>query len=412
MIRDRTVAGSCALIVVASACSCGGLLSNSGDEPDGSVDTGRLPDAGTEGVGSSEAGPKDAADDLARDGAAPDAATCGALGDTCCGGTSCDGSLICSAGRCSCQSNSNCPDDGTCTSSGQCLVTISGGSAQFYTNSIALDGVSVYWANGGSGSFGAIVKAPLTGGEPHTLSSSLMRPVSLVEGGGFLYWFELKPTLGIIRQGVGGAGLASVVSGESSNAASLVVDGTDVYWTVNTIGASVQKVALTGGMPSTLIAEQTAPTFLALSASDVYWTDTYGLHAISKAGGKPRIITGACPYDCTCADAAFVVDSTNAYCLQPYRGVLEVALATGAITTLVGAPDAMSYPSGIFPEEIAIDADAVYWVSDEGLMSVPKAGGATTTLSTQGGTAIAVNDTSVYWATGTSEGKILMLSPK
>jgi hypothetical protein len=72
----------------------------------------------------------------------------------------------------------------------------------------------------------------------------------------------------------------------------------------------------------------------------------------------------------------------------------------------------MSYPDLILPESIAIDEESVYWVSDDGLLSVSKAGGATTTLSTQSGTAIAVNDTSLYWATGTSEGKILMLTPK
>jgi hypothetical protein len=100
------------------------------------------------------------------------------------------------------------------------------------------------------------------------------------------------------------------------------------------------------------------------------------------------------------------------YCLDLSHGVLKVALAGGMVTTLASAGSEMSYPGGILPEEIAIDEEAVYWASNDGLMSVAKAGGATATLSTQGGTAIAVNNTSVYWATGTSDGKILMLSPK
>jgi hypothetical protein len=415
MIRKSVFPFASTLFVAVPMVACGGIVSNSGGGSDGSIDAHHLTDTGMELTDAGDAGARDATPDTASDGTSPDAATCGLLGETCCGGTTCDGSLMCSAGRCSCQSNSDCPDDGTCNPSGQCLVTVSGGSAQFNTNSIALDGVSVYWANGGSGAYGSIVKAPLGGGAPETLAGSLTMPVSLVVGGGRLYWFESGPTLGIVHQGINGGAVGALVTGPSSTASDLVIDSADLYWIVDTGGATVQEAALAGGTPITLEKEQPDPAFVALGASDVYWSDDDGLYVVSKAGGKSRAVTsvveGDPPYH-ACWGAPIVVDTSNAYCLDLFHGVLKVALAGGAVTTLASAGDAMSYPGGILPELMAIDEDAVYWVSDEGLMSVPKAGGVTTTLSTQAGTAIAVNNTSVYWATGTSEGKILMLSPK
>jgi hypothetical protein len=417
MIRDSTLAFAWSLFVAFPTTACGGEISSSGGQPDGSTADGHEPrDGGMELLDvNKDAGSRDATPDTASDVAPPDVATCGSLGETCCGGTTCDGSLVCSAGRCSCQANSDCPGEGTCTASGQCLVTVSGDSAQFNTNSIALDGLSVYWANGGAGAYGSIVKAPLGGGAPETLASGLTMPVSLVESGGLLYWYESGSSGGsIVHQAIHGGAVGTVIGGPSIDAADLVVDSADVYWTLNTVNWTVQDVALSGGAPSTLANEQSDPFFLALGATNVYWTDDYGLNAVSKAGGTPVTLTGACslPPDCACVDATLVVDSTSAYCLDLFHGVLKVALAGGTVTTLASAGNEMSYPGGILPEEIAIDEEAVYWVSNDGLMSVPKAGGGTTTLSTQGGTAIAVNGTSVYWATGTSEGKIMMLSPK
>jgi hypothetical protein len=418
MIRSSIRALTSTSFIVVCATACGGVVSNSGGQPDGSTDAHQQRDVGTELSDvdiNKDAGSRDATSDTASDGPSPDAATCGSLGETCCGGTTCVGSLICSTGRCSCQSNFECPDDGTCNPSGQCMVTVSGGSAQFNTDSIALDGVSVYWANGGSGAYGSVVKAPLGGGAPETLVSSLTMPLSLVQGGGLLYWYESQPTEGIVHQPINGGAVGTVIAGPSIAAANLVIDSADVYWTYNAVvDGTVQKMALSGGEPSTLVTGLRSPSFLALGASDLYWTDQNGLHMVSKAGGKPGTLAGACadPPNCTCAEAPLVLDSANVYCLDLLHGVLKVALSGGTVTTLASVGNEMSYPGGILPEEIAIDEEAVYWVSNDGLMSVPKAGGATTTLSTQGGTAIAVNSTSVYWATGTSDGKIVMLSPK
>ncbi len=391
------------MLVAAGASACGGLVSITDAGPDGSTDARGRFDTSAPPDGTS---PGDALSDAPSDRLALDAAACGSLGALCCEGAACNGSLVCLAGRCSCKLSSDCPDDGTCTASGQCLVTVSGGAVQFRTNSIALDAHSVYWANGGSGAYGSVVKAPLAGGAPETLAANLTLPVNLVESGGLLYWEEQGPTLGIGRMAVTGGTVEPLISGPPGAARDIAVDTEFVYWTAGSIGGTVQEIGLSGGVPTTLASEQQDPLLLALGSSDVYWSDDYGINVVSKAGGKSRTISSAC------ADAPIVVDTSNVYCLSAFQGVLEVSLAGGTVTTLAPAGDAMSYSGAILPEEIAIDDDTVYWVSYNGLMRVPQAGGATTTLSTQGGTAIAVNDTSVYWATGTSEGKILMLSPK
>jgi hypothetical protein len=215
MIRNFILGFASTLFITVPIAACGGEVTGSGGQPDGSTDTHQQRDVGTKLPDvTQDSGTPDATRDTSRD-VASDAATCGSLGETCCGGTTCDGSLTCSAGRCSCQSNSDCPDEGTCTASGQCLVTVSGGLAQFNTNSIALDDVSVYWANSGSGAYGSIVKAALGGGAPRTLASSLTTPVSLVVGGGRLYWFESGPTLGIVGQAINGGTVETLIAGPS-----------------------------------------------------------------------------------------------------------------------------------------------------------------------------------------------------
>jgi hypothetical protein len=128
----------------------------------------------------------------------------------------------------------------------------------------------------------------------------------------------------------------------------LVVDATSVYWLEQ--DGSVKKVPIGGGSVTALATNQGHPHALAQDSSNLYWTDQEG---------------GA---------------------------VKQIAKGGGAVSTLASGLQS--------PECIAVDGSNVYWI-ENGITSVrkiAKAGGPIATLTTNAtGTALAVNDSGVYY---------------
>jgi hypothetical protein len=282
-------------------------------------------------------------------------------------------------------------------------VTIA--SAQFNPDSIVLDDTRVYWANGGANDFtayGSIVTAPLRGGQPATLAAGLSVPQSLALAGATLYWVEYGAfRIDSMPRSGGKVAIFSLMPADT-----LGIDGTDVYWTSESVVEGfVTRQALTGGSTATLATDPKGAVWIALGASDVYWTpgsQGSSVMTVPKSGGK------ASPVASGCGGTPFAVDEAYAYEVTS-SGVLKCPLGAGTLTALVPETDASAASPAI-----AVDADSVYFATADGLQRVSKAGGGVTTLSTERSTvsAIAVNATSVYWATSGSFGKILMVTPK
>ena len=86
---------------------------------------------------------------------------------------------------------------------------------------------------------------------------------------------------------------------------------------------------------------------------------------------------------------------------------MKVAIGGGSPTILASGLQA--------PYAIALDATTVYWTSDDAVMSVRKAGGATATLAQHdpylAPFGVAVDATSVYWSDSIT-GAVVRLTPK
>ena len=69
-----------------------------------------------------------------------------------------------------------------------------------------------------------------------------------------------------------------------TNATSLAVSPTAVFWTNNCDGCSVLSVPIGGGSPTTIATEQPSPYGLAVDGNHVYWTvGTTGPNSVSSA---------------------------------------------------------------------------------------------------------------------------------
>jgi hypothetical protein len=146
-----------------------------------------------------------------------------------------------------------------------------------------------------------------------------------------------------------------------------------------------------GGSPLVLprLFQSSSPGPIAVDATSVYWFDS-AIPALMKGpldGGATTILASA-------SGDAIAVDATNVYWIADFS-VSKVPIAGGATVILA---------SGLLgPTSIAVDALNVYFTDGsfqggDDIKSVPINGGAVTTITYGTGTSIAVDATSVYWA--------------
>ena len=209
----------------------------------------------------------------------------------------------------------------------------------------------------------------------------------------------------------GGQCLDPLVS-VASNAYSLAVDGTSVYFT-NPDEGTVMKTPLGGGPAVTLASGQAAPLAVAVDDTRVYWanegTSTSGrtdgaILSIAKDGSAPAVTLASNQS----SPASITIDGTQVYWTN--EGTSAAAYADGSVMAVAktSGPRAVLAKMQQDPLGIAVDSVSVYWTSagtaanhltDGSIAKAPLGGGAPLTLASQRSfpVGIAVDGTSVYW---------------
>jgi hypothetical protein len=322
----------------------------------------------------------------------------------------------------------------TSSTGGTTFTTLASGLN--YPSSLVVDATSVYFINGGTAANnyvdGALMKVPTRGGKTTTVVSG-QSPSGLAIAGTNLYWTNYGTFVSastnytlntVMTVPISGGDPATLVSGQTGPEG-IAVDATNVYWANSTVSGTVMKLPLGGGTPITLTSGLDFPGSIAVDATNVYWmnqgtsgrADGYArLMTVPIKGGTPTTLASA---DRMAASGGIAVDAKSVYWVYsmwiyaaaPGGGgvfsgpstctgtVVKVPIAGGAPTTLASG---QFCPGG----QIAVDATAVYWVTDGSVMAVPLAGGTPITLASgqnaNGG--LAIDATSVYWTVGTADG--------
>lgn len=258
---------------------------------------------------------------------------------------------------------------------------------------VAVDASYVYWA---SNTAGAVVRVPVTGGQPAALTTICggrawvaidSRSVyCAVPGSG-------GPGSGIIgRTALFGSEPTMIASGMSIN--QLAVGRDAVYWT--TTRGEVMTVGLEGGSPTTLAAINGNATSLAVDDANVYWVNLLGgvsltvtVLKVAASGGDPVELAR---FEGTQGPSNLALDGTYVYWADRNTGaVVKVPVA--------GGPSEVVFTMGTQATSVAVDASGVYWIGGGGVYGgTPPAAMrqlATTDPITFG---LAVNATGVYWS--------------
>jgi hypothetical protein len=376
----------------------------------------------------------------------------GAPATTC---TICDGTCVdvqsdannCGGCRNACSAVS--PYTARCAT-GRCLATLATGQA--YTSSIAVDEINVYWTNrvsfsvqwGYDDGVGTVMKLPLGGGTPTTLASGQYWPDFIVVDGSSAYWTTRRSdlpyvgsvptdTASVMRVPLDGGTPTSLIS-TPTIPGQIAVDANSVYWAYpgtranDFVDGAVVKVSLVGDFLTWLAPGQQSALGIAVDATSVYWT-TYGTSSGNYSNGSVLKMPMGGGTITTLASgqtepSSVVVDGTSAYWTNSCNptpswscGVMKVPLGGGSTTTLASGQTG--------PGAITMDATSVYWVnysdgSNSGggsVMKMPLGGGTPTVLAAGQfrPNGMAVDATSVYWitegSTGTN-GTVMKLTPK
>ncbi|HKF97601.1 MAG TPA: hypothetical protein VKB20_05050, partial [Steroidobacteraceae bacterium] len=187
----------------------------------------------------------------------------------------------------------------------------------------------------------------------------------------------------------------------------IVTDGTNVYWTADETGLTVQSVPVTGGAPVTLAVDaldtSAQPCYwrIAVDAQNVYWTSSETTSPVGCSVKKVPLNGGAAT---TVVDYPylrdFTVDGGNVYFSELGGRTLQKIGIDGGPATLV--------VSAVSPWVLVSGAGRLFWLEPKGLgvSFVSEAGG---TPVPMGGAlsdpalvtdALAVDQTGVYCAEG------------
>lgn len=292
-------------------------------------------------------------------------------------------------------------DGGPCTPP-NCVIALASGSPW----GVAVDASSVYWTNT---VYNTVQKIPLGGGLATTLVSALpTSPTNIVVDSTSAYFSDppdlTNTTAGaLMKVPLAGGALVTLVATQSVATAprAVAVDATSVYWTTlgdpnTSVPSTVMSVPIGGGTPTTLVSStQTQIVDVAVDSTSAYFSAD---NTTASGGAIMKVpVGGGTPVTLAATQAAplrLVVDSNAVYWVGLDGTIMKVDLGGGAPVTLAPSPN--------IPADIRSDGSFVYWTTSAGVVKVSVTGGNSTLVANVGGLTLAVDDTSVYWASGTS----------
>jgi hypothetical protein len=212
-----------------------------------------------------------------------------------------------------------------------------------------------------------------------------------------------------------------VTVGNGCRPTALAVDAAHAYCAGS--DQTVRAISLADGTATALAA---LPAFdLTVDGARVYFTTTYGERV---AGGNANSVVGAVPTDggavvplatTQLLPSSVAVDAAFVYWLDVAEDSDGTHAATGIVVMRApldgGAATLLGTASGVSPgrsgnKAIAVDAMGVYFTNEAALLRLPLSGGAPTTLATGISGALAIDDTTIYWAAAGSSGAAIMKS--
>lgn len=309
----------------------------------------------------------------------------------------CETNLLVSTANCGACGHDCLFSGSTCTS-GQCSPVVVY-STTTTTEGPVLDALNLYWADEAVG----LLTQPIAGGTVLTLYTG--HPTAMVLGPDAIYFAE-DDTFSIRSAPKTVANSSTVIySNSASNAYSMAIDSTYLYWTEN--DADVVRGPIVGGTISTLVSVSTDPNTIAVDASNLYWTDYTG-DTVTETPLNGSAPTTLFKNQTTSefAPNGIVIDTGSVY-WGGYFGnaVMSAPIGVASVTTLATN---QSYVC-----DLALDSDYVYWTNSGGaagagsVMKVAKGGAATPITLASGLTApcgLAVDGTAVYWTTSDGGG--------
>ena len=286
---------------------------------------------------------------------------------------------------------------------------------------LALIGKNVYVALFIDG----IVSVPTTGGSVTPLVSSVggSAPLGVYFQNPFvfdrtnLYFSESSGgyTSGPVAIAPVGGGTPTVLASSLGFTAGIATDSNNVYW-VDQDQNTINRIPVGGGSITVLASGLKTPGGLALQSGALYLTDAAGdLLSVPASGGSvTTLLTGpGLPPNTEVADYSppIATDENNVYfSVCPFDGttsptLYRVPLGNG------GPPVALASSCAT---GIAVDQDDVYWAATGAIDAVPIAGGPTRVVATStqlisGGPV--VDDENVYWGITPQEGSCGLCPP-
>jgi hypothetical protein len=254
---------------------------------------------------------------------------------------------------------------------------------------LQVQGNTVFWLNQGGRAVGqkGVFGVALNGGPVTTITSGAPDIMAMAADNDSVYW--LAPREGKIMKAARSGGAATELASTTGISRGLVIDDNDVFWAEN---GAIYRVPKAGGK-AVQVAEAGIPDGLQVDESSVYWysTLTGQVYRAAKKGGKAAKVHE----DDKHTLHMFFVDGPDLFVsfgADEKMVIQRVPKGGGAATTII---------EGQKPGfDFAVDAQNLYWITEDDIRKVPRSGGAMTKVvdKLEHGKDVAVDGANVYWA--------------